>query len=210
MDYKEYKQMVIDSEKGSLTDYSKILHAIMGMNGESGECVDLLKKHMFQGHEFDEDHFLNELGDVCWYTMLFMVELKINEEFVFEYIDRLVHAKQWREKPSYKGLDNVLDLNKDCGAVIDLYYNSIGNSAGSTMLGSLRSIFYNVNKAANVFDKTLEDIFDINCTKIKKRYPDGFDTDKSINRKETVESTSSGFKIYDSNGECKGRAYYER
>ena len=45
MDYKEYKQMVIDSEKGSLTNYPKILHAMMGMNGEAGECIDILKKN---------------------------------------------------------------------------------------------------------------------------------------------------------------------
>ena len=209
MDYNEYKQMVIDSEKGSLTKYPKILHAIMGMNGEAGECVDILKKHMFQGHELDVDHLLNELGDVCWYTMLLIVESGIEASMILEYVDRIVHVKPWKEETIDMGLSYVLGLNKDCGYIIDIYYSSIGNP-GSRLYGTLRNIFYNIIKAANMFDKTLEDVFDINYEKIKKRYPEGFETDKSINRNETVESTTSGFKIYDSNGESKGRIYYER
>ena len=54
------------------------------------------------------------------------------------------------------------------------------------MLGSLRSIFYNVKKAANVFDKTLEDLFDINYEKIKQRYPKGFNIYNSINRNDAI------------------------
>ena len=181
MDYKEYKQMVIDSEKGSLTKYPKILHAIMGMNGEAGECVDILKKHMFQGHELDEQHFLNELGDVCWYTMLCIIESGIELSMIFEYIDRLVHVKPWKEEPEDMVLYYVLGLNKDCGYVIDIYYGSIGNP-GSRLYGVLRNIFYNVIKAANIFNKTLEDVFDINYEKIKNRYPDGFTPALSIDR----------------------------
>lgn len=205
MDYKEYKQMVIESENGSLTDYPKILHALMGMNGESGECIDILKKRMFQGHELDVDHLLNELGDVCWYTMLLIIELDIEPVFVFEYLDRLIHVRQWKEKPEDNGLAGLLCLNLYCGKAIDVYYNSIGKPT-ITMLGTLRSIFYNIKTVANIFDKTLEDIFDVNCNKIKKRYPDGFDPDMSINRSE---NKSKKFQLKDSDGESKGYVYYE-
>ena len=58
MDYSGFD----DPDKGLL------LNGVMGLNGEAGECVDIVKKHLFQGHDFDEDHFAEELGDVLWYV----------------------------------------------------------------------------------------------------------------------------------------------
>jgi NTP pyrophosphatase (non-canonical NTP hydrolase) len=44
-----------------------MLNGVMGLAGESGECVDLMKKHLFQGHPMDMDYMAKELGDVAWY-----------------------------------------------------------------------------------------------------------------------------------------------
>ena len=37
------------------------------LNGEAGEAIDLMKKVLFQGHEFDREHMAKELGDIAWY-----------------------------------------------------------------------------------------------------------------------------------------------
>ena len=42
-------------------------NGVMGLCGEAGECVDLVKKRLFQGHELDKEHLAKELGDVAWY-----------------------------------------------------------------------------------------------------------------------------------------------
>lgn len=42
-------------------------NGVMGLCGEAGECVDLVKKHLFQGHELNKEHLAKELGDVAWY-----------------------------------------------------------------------------------------------------------------------------------------------
>lgn len=44
-----------------------LLNGVMGLCGESGECVDMVKKYRFQGHELDKAHLAKELGDVAWY-----------------------------------------------------------------------------------------------------------------------------------------------
>ena len=48
----------------------QLLNGLMGLNGEAGEAIDLMKKHMFQGHELDREHMAKELGDVAWYLAL--------------------------------------------------------------------------------------------------------------------------------------------
>ena len=42
-------------------------NGVLGLCGESGECADLLKKSLFQGHELHKEHLAKELGDVAWY-----------------------------------------------------------------------------------------------------------------------------------------------
>lgn len=42
----------------------------MGLNGEAGEAIDLLKKHLFQGHKLDKNHMARELGDIAWYLAM--------------------------------------------------------------------------------------------------------------------------------------------
>ena len=44
-----------------------LLNGVMGLCGEAGECIDLVKKARFQGHELDRDKLMKELGDVAWY-----------------------------------------------------------------------------------------------------------------------------------------------
>ena len=44
-----------------------VLNGVLGLAGEAGECADIVKKHMFQGHELDKEHLMDELGDVLWY-----------------------------------------------------------------------------------------------------------------------------------------------
>ena len=49
---------------------SLLLEGLMGLNGEAGECIDVYKKHLFQGHDLDTSHMASELGDVAWYLAI--------------------------------------------------------------------------------------------------------------------------------------------
>lgn len=42
--------------------------AALGLAGEAGEVVDLLKKHLGHGHPLDKAKLEEELGDVLWYV----------------------------------------------------------------------------------------------------------------------------------------------
>ena len=47
-----------------------LANGAMGLCGESGEVTDLIKKHLYQGHELDHVKVVEELGDVFWYGAL--------------------------------------------------------------------------------------------------------------------------------------------
>lgn len=42
-------------------------YGLIGLCGESGEALDILKKAKYQGHHLDVEHLASELGDVLWY-----------------------------------------------------------------------------------------------------------------------------------------------
>lgn len=70
MTINEYQQLALRTESHTNSDLDRILQGVMGLAGESGECVDLVKKFIFQGHSLDSEHLMKELGDVAWYLAL--------------------------------------------------------------------------------------------------------------------------------------------
>ena len=102
----EYQRMAMTTLNPGLNKHDVLLNGVMGLCGEAGECIDLVKKHLHQGHELDRGALCKELGDVAWYLA----------------------------------------------------------------------------ETAFALDVSLEEILRGNLDKLKKRYPQGFDSEKSINR----------------------------
>lgn len=69
-DVYQMKCLETASNVSMATKYNLLLQGVMGLCGESGEVIDIVKKHIFQGHKFDEstkNHIAKELGDIAWY-----------------------------------------------------------------------------------------------------------------------------------------------
>ena len=63
----EYQREALRTASGMNKEYPMMLNGAMGLCGEAGEVIDLMKKHLFQGHDLDKAHVVKELGDVAWY-----------------------------------------------------------------------------------------------------------------------------------------------
>lgn len=75
---------IVLTEKGEGDiNYAMLLNGLIGLNGESGECIDIYKKHLFQDHELDKDHLAKELGDVAWYLAVSASALGYDLEDIF-------------------------------------------------------------------------------------------------------------------------------
>ena len=67
-------------EDGDGKDYNKerLIHACMGMQTETAEFTDALKKSIFYGKTLDIVNLKEELGDLLWYVSIAMDELDTN------------------------------------------------------------------------------------------------------------------------------------
>lgn len=62
-----YQVMAMQTMKPEMKAMDQLMEGLMGLAGESGEALDILKKHKFQGHELERRDIALELGDVAWY-----------------------------------------------------------------------------------------------------------------------------------------------
>ena len=108
MTINEYQQLAMVTLNKDLDEKDVLINGVMGLCGESGEAIDLVKKWLSQGHELDRDKLIGEIGDVAWY----------------------------------------------------------------------------IAEIATALGVTLEDVLERNIDKLKRRYPEGFDYDRSVNRED--------------------------
>lgn len=106
MTVNEYQKLAMTTLNRELSRREVLINAVMGLCGESGEAIDIVKKHLFQRHDLDREKLAKELGDIAWYLA----------------------------------------------------------------------------EAATALDMDLDDIFAANIEKLRKRYPEGFDAERSIHR----------------------------
>ena len=102
----EYQRLAMTTLNPSLSKKDALVNGVMGLCGESGEAIDIVKKHLHQGHPLDKEKLLKELGDIAWYLA----------------------------------------------------------------------------EAAYALDTPLDEVLEGNIAKLKARYPEGFDTERSIHR----------------------------
>lgn len=53
-----------------LNDMGGVLNGCLGLSGEAGEVLDMVKKWVFHEKELDKEHLKKEIGDVMWYVAM--------------------------------------------------------------------------------------------------------------------------------------------
>ena len=100
MQINEYQQLAMRTNDGKITDrvaqyiadvtddethykmIGELLNGALGLTGEAGEVADMVKKHIFHGHDLTTEELVKELGDVCWYLALMCNAIGVNLEDV--------------------------------------------------------------------------------------------------------------------------------
>ena len=67
MTINEYQNLAMTTLNPELDKKDVLINGVMGLCGESGEAIDIVKKWLAQGHELDKEKLAKELGDIAWY-----------------------------------------------------------------------------------------------------------------------------------------------
>ena len=82
MTINEYQKLAMTTLNKELSNEQTLLNGCMGLCGESGEVIDLLKKHLSQGHDLNREKMIEEIGDVAWYIAEIAYALNVDLETV--------------------------------------------------------------------------------------------------------------------------------
>lgn len=86
----EYQTEALRTASGMNKEVPFIVNGVLGLTGEAGECADMVKKNIFQGHELDKEHLAKELGDVAWYLAITAYEIGYDLETILQMnVDKL-------------------------------------------------------------------------------------------------------------------------
>ena len=116
MKSKEYQAAAISfdrsyAELGNSLDQRKLrlMHAVLGVSGESGELVDAVKKHIMYNKPLDVENVKEEIGDLCWYISLALDEIGSS----FEEVMKMNIAKLSKRYPNgYSNKDAIARADK--------------------------------------------------------------------------------------------------
>lgn len=64
-----YQKLAMKTLNPELDKKDVLINGVMGLCGESGEAIDIVKKWLAQGHELDKEKLAKELGDIAWYLV---------------------------------------------------------------------------------------------------------------------------------------------
>ena len=84
MTINEYQKLALTTLNPALNEKDVLINGVMGLCGEAGEAIDLVKKHLAQGHELDREKLAKELGDVAWYLAETAYALDVDLESVLQ------------------------------------------------------------------------------------------------------------------------------
>lgn len=90
MNVNEYQELAMTTLNPQLSKKDVLINSVMGLCGESGEAIDIVKKWLAQGHELDKERLAKELGDIAWYLAEAATALDLSLEQILQAnIDKL-------------------------------------------------------------------------------------------------------------------------
>jgi NTP pyrophosphatase (non-canonical NTP hydrolase) len=104
MKVNEYQKLAMKTLNPKLNKKDILINAVMGLCGESGEAIDIVKKHLAQGHELDKEKLIKELGDIAWYLAECATVLDVSLQ---EVLEKNIEKLQKRYPEGFKESDSI-------------------------------------------------------------------------------------------------------
>lgn len=157
------------------TKADKIGHGCLGLIGEAGEIIDIIKKRKYMGmtEEMAREKLIDEISDCCWYIAEWCTGTGNNMQVIFD---------------ESVGLFDEFSVEKLAVALAGDAYELWGLSQDGIMYHYQYDAICAVAKCIKALcykiGVELETVLKHNIDKLKARYPDGFSAERSNRRYE--------------------------
>lgn len=200
MNLREYQELAM---RTSTDNHDRVLNGCLGLIGEAGEIVDVIKKWMFQSGEnppFPKNELIKECGDVLWYCAETARGMGIDLHCAYGHL-RDSYVFVMGKKYASSSVDKIASgLSFIAIRIYRIVYDGLFEASDSEIMedlvvNELVSMIFAVEEFLKIHcDCTLETAMERNIEKLKLRYPYGFDPERSMHRPEySGGNDSSGF-----------------
>lgn len=164
----EYQQLALRTARSTLNQEVRRCNWAMGLAGEAGEVLDL-----FLAGPIDKDQLTDELGDVYWYGAV------MADEWGYKLSD-LRHAEVLLER-TYTHARLPVAACQLCDYIKKVLCHGHKVDRKKLLNGLALTMKY-AQHLAEDFGIDPADVMSRNIEKLMRRYPEGFATERSVNR----------------------------
>lgn len=107
MEIKDYQKEATRTLNKTFDKEKQTANMIAGLFGEAGEVADIIKKHLYQGHDLNKEHLIEELGD----TMFYVTNLCTIYDIDLKDVLKNNNQKLWKRYPD--GFDKTRSKNRE-------------------------------------------------------------------------------------------------
>jgi NTP pyrophosphatase (non-canonical NTP hydrolase) len=150
-------------------------HAVFGLCSEAGEIAELVEKSR-PWMLIDMLHFKKELGDCCWMIAEAATALDIEMDNLFV-------------NPTMSYFSNdivaaVFNIQSKAGVVAGLLQKEYQGHEFNTTSASLAlgECLATIGRVCEMGGFSLREVMQLNIDKLRARFPEGFEVDKSLHR----------------------------
>lgn len=157
--------------------HEKIRNGCLGLIGESGEIVDVVKKYLFQSGnnpQMPVDTLIKEAGDVLWYCAETATGMNMRLQEVIEFGE--VHEAEDTDLEK-----TAVRLSLASMAAYTAFFDM---GEPNLMIRAVRDVYRGLLHLCTLVGTTMDYVAYTNIEKLKKRYPNGFELERSMHRPE--------------------------
>ena len=187
MRIEEYQPLAM---RTSTEGHDRVRNGCLGLIGESGEIIDIIKKWEFQSGEnppFPKDKIIDECGDVLWYCAELATGLGVTLDELWEKLSDGFYGDLHPMNAAASRIDIVAArLCFACGKPFNVLFEPTFEAPmewrEAQAKAQIVGIMVTVQDILENCEYSLEEAMEANIAKLRKRYPDGFDPERSLHR----------------------------
>lgn len=188
MNFLEYQKLARRTQNNQLSKEDKFRHAVFGMMAELGEVMNV--------SIYDKEKEIDEISDLYWFISEAADVMGIKLQVIAEEIeaDRKIEYPAPLDELMERLSDDSQTRTVGIPVTMMLFVSDLAGKAQKQYQGHevehafvreiIKLLMEELELYTSRLDISIPDVLDHNIAKLRKRYPNGFDAERSVHREE--------------------------